>query len=530
MLYTVYRLDIALIKSDSRHRSMVMYNIFQKDMKLRMLIIICLFSIIVNSALAQHRGDNLAFQGILDQNESSVKAEAMGGAYTSISGDLESMFWNPAGLIGIDELKVSLSANNYNSLWRENQVYRPNRQFVSMSFILDGLYTPDPANNGKLDYEIFKDDSTYFVAEPTLGQDLYGEKAADWQLKKSGFSFNNASAAYPINVFDQQFVVAAAYGSQSRVTDYDRNQTYLDPHPGTDEYGGHIDRITSPGDSVRINWSDFQRMRDVEMQNINFALGYQLNANLMFGAGMRIMNSESDDTQNLSRIGYFDLLDGPNSFRFSYDTLDISTNGVSEFSATSFNFGAILQLEHLSLGVNITSPYTITRKWNNNTTTATVTGDVLEKTSGEDEMKIPLSYAIGVSIMPVESFRIAVDIKQKNYGDTEFVYSQADSTNRSWVDQTVMSFGFNYSPFDFLSILAGYRHQTEIFVPDGGATRDEGPDINSWSFGLSYKADFGTFDVAYITTSMKYYDAYFSNTNYVTQNFDRLLVGYTIGI
>ena len=504
-----------------------MHNFFSKNLKNFIMLIVLYQLILTSYASAQHRGDVLSFQGILGEQENGVKAQAMGGAYTSVSGQLESIFWNPAGLSGVDDWQISISGNTYNKLWRENQVYRPNRQFVTLSFYLDGLYTPDPANNGKLDYEIFKDDSTYFVAEPNLGQDVYGEETADWQVEKNSFSFNNISAAYPFNISDQQFTIGAAYGYRYHLLDYDRNQTYLDPHPGTDEYGGHIDRITSPGDSVRIYWSDFERVRDGKVQSIDFALSYQLNPNIMFGLGINVLNSETDDSQRLARIGYFDLIDGPNSFRFSYDTLIVSTSGVSEFSGTSFNLGAILEFEHISFGVNVTSPYTITRKWNYQTTTRNATSAETESISGEDKMEIPLSFALGLSIMPVNSFRFAVDVKQKNYGDAEFVYAQPDSSLRTFVDQTIMSFGFEYSPFDFLAILGGYRHQTEVFVPDGAATKDEGPDINAWSLGLSLRTRFGIFDLAYVTTSMKYYDSYFSNTNYVSESLDRMLVGYT---
>ena len=270
-----------------------MHNISNKNMtgKLVMAVVSLLFLVSGSSVFAQHRGDILSFQGVLGDNGNGVKAQAMAGAYTSISGDIESIFWNPAGLSEIDKFQVSVSANTYNQIWRENQVYRPNRQFVTLSFYLDGLYTPDPANNGVLDYEIFKDDTTYFVAEPKLGQDVYSEEAADWQYEKNGFALNNIAAALPFSVSNHQFVLAAAYGNRFQLLDYDRNQTYLDPHPGTDEYGGHIERITSPGDSVRIFWSDFERTRDGEVQSINFALGYQLNSNLMLGAGINLLSS-----------------------------------------------------------------------------------------------------------------------------------------------------------------------------------------------------------------------------------------------
>ncbi len=350
-----------------------MYKVINKNMTQEIMSMVFCLLLFAGSGIAQHRGDNLSFQGIMAENGNGVKSQAMGGAYTSVSGDLEALFWNPAGLIGISGIQFSVAGNTYDQVWRENQEYRPNRQFVTLPFYLDGLYVPDPANNGRLDYEVFQEDSAYFVTEPVLGQDKYGEDAADWQYEKSGFIFNNFSAALPLNLADQQFVIAAAYAYKSHLLDYDRNQTYLDPHPGSDEYNDMIVRITDPGDSVRINWSDFERIREGDIQTINFALGYELNQNISLGLGLNFMSSKTNDSQSLSRIGYFDLVDGANSFRFGYDTLNVSVSGKSDFSATSINLGAILQFDHFSLGVNLTSPYTMVRKWNYTTTTSNVT-------------------------------------------------------------------------------------------------------------------------------------------------------------
>ena len=504
-----------------------MHNVLNKNMTVVIILVAFCLLLSTNNIYAQHRGDNLSFQGIMAENGNGVKSQAMGGAYTSVSGDLEALFWNPAGLIGISSFQFSVAGNTYDQLWRENQEYRPNRQFVTFPFYLDGLYVPDPANNGRLDYEVFQEDSAYFVAEPVLGQDKYGEDAADWQFEKSGFIFNNFSAALPLNIADQQFVIAAAYAYKSHLLDYDRNQTYLDPHPGSDEYNDMIVRITDPGDSVRIHWSDFERIREGNIQSVNFALGYELSQNISLGLGVDFMNSETDDSQRLSRIGYFDLLDGANSFRFSYDTLNVATAGISKFSGTSFNLGAMFNFEHFSFGVNLTSPYTLTRKWNYKTTTGDANGSNTVTTNGQDEMKVPLSYAIGISLRPVESFRISIDLKQNNYGDAEFTYAKPDSFRHGWVDQTVVGFGFEYAPFDFLSILGGYRYQTEVYTPDGAALKDEGPGISSFSFGVSLKTDYGVFDLAYVIRNMKYYDAYYINTNYVTESLSRLYAGYT---
>ena len=230
---------------------------------------IFLISILNGSVLSQHRGDNLSFQGWSEESNNGVQSVAMGRAFTSISGDVNALFWNPAGLIGIKGPQFSISGNTYNKIWRENQYYRPNRQFVNMSFYLDGLYTPDPANNGIWDNEIFFDTSqAYVVNDPVLGLDEYGEEAADWQVENNGTVFNNISGAYPFIIAEQSFVISAAYATQNTILDYDRNITYLNPHIGSDEYGAVIERITSAEDSVRVNWSDFNRVREGNLNNI----------------------------------------------------------------------------------------------------------------------------------------------------------------------------------------------------------------------------------------------------------------------
>ena len=102
---------------------------------------------------SQHRGDNLAFQGLTQSNQNSVRATAMGGAFTGVSGDIGAIYWNPAGLSDIFGLQVSISAANVDKMWQENQDYRPNRFQMTLPFYLEGLYTPDPKNNGQVSYQ-----------------------------------------------------------------------------------------------------------------------------------------------------------------------------------------------------------------------------------------------------------------------------------------------------------------------------------------------------------------------------------------
>ena len=480
--------------------------------------------------ISQHRGDLIYFQGLDHINGNGVKVEAMGGASLALFGDVSAIFNNPAGLVGINGYQFSLSGNSYDKNWRENQNYRPNRQFVTLPFYLEGYYVPDPENNGKFDNQVFFTDSNYLVSDPKLGLDSYSKEAADWQRTKSGFSFNNLAFAIPFKLLNRPFVAAGAYNKRVNILDYDRDQTYLDPLIGFDGYGELVPRVTSAEDSVRVNWYDYIRTRDGSIEQINIALASDVTEYLKVGFGANISSGNSDDYYSLDKIGYFDLLGGANMFKFSYEYLNTTIKGTSKFSATNFNIGAILVLDRFNIAVKLTTPYTLKREWTAVKTILDTTGMISENIEGTDEVKIPVGYSFGLSFNPVDDFIVTFDLEKTNYSKSEFSLAVPDSNFKSWANQTIIRFGLEYRALDFLSILAGYRNSTELFVPDGAAIEDQGPNSTTYSAGLSFNFNFGRFDFAYQIRTLKYFDSYFSNTNFASETYYNFLFGYTVSL
>lgn len=492
------------------------------------LAIVSLILLLLNiETNAQHRGDNLSFQGLNEINGIGVKAAAMGNADVANLGDLSSIFSNPAGLAGIKNYKISFSANNFEKKWWENQDYRPNRQFTNLSFYLDGLYIPNPENNGKWDYDAFFDDSTYIVNDPALGLDPYSEEAAIWKKTEKDFIFNNVAVAIPLNISDFSFVLSGAYSQQNNILDYDRNTTYLDPHIGYNGYRPLEERVTSAEDTVKVNWYDYTRTKKGDLKQITFAVSSQVTNYLSLGLGVNILNGESDDFYSLNKIGYFNLIGGANSFKFSYDTLNTSVSGLSKYSGVYLNLGAVIKLNRINIGIKINTPYTLKREWDYQTSTSNSDTSSLGNLKGTDELEFPISYALGISFNPIDDFRLAFEIERANYSKAEFNLANPDSTLNNWADQTFIRFGVEYNVYDFITILAGYSNKTELFIPDGAAIKNKGPNATTYSFGLSLDFDIGRFDFAYQTRTMKYIDSYFSNTNYSTETYNNLLAGYT---
>ena len=472
---------------------------------------------------AQHNGDSLSFQGYPAEFTMGVKALAMGGAYTANTGDLNSLFYNPAGLADVNELQLTIGMNSYQKLWRENQTFRPNRLYWTMAFYLEGLYVPDPANNGVWDYE-FARDSSFVVQDPQTGKDSYGEDAADWQKTRNNLGFNYAAAAFPFEVMNYKLVVSAAY-QRNDLYDYDRNDTYLSPHIGIDKYG-ILPR--SATDTLTFNWYRFERSRFGDMTTYTGALAMDVTEEIKLGVGLTIISGESDDQQSLNRMGFFDIANN-NRLRFTYDTLNTHISGKSEYMATKFNVGGIYKFERLSLGFNIFLPYTLERKWNYNIDMATADSSWRNKTSGTDRFEIPATFSFGATLSPIDQFTAAVDYQFTNFSQGKIDLStQNAKMNADWPNQQILCFGAEYRPYEFLSLLAGYREISAVFIPDGAAIKDRGPSAQNYSIGASVKLwQFGRIDMAYEYKQLKYYDSYFSNTNYVYEGFNNFSLAYT---
>lgn len=487
-------------------------------------IILPLF-LLVFSLHGQHRGDNLAFQGLSANNDVGIQAMAMGGAYTSLSGDLTSLFINPAGIADLSSFQISVGGNfSSHEMW-ENQVYRSNRLYVTLPFYLEGLYVPDPANNGMIDSDLALD-SAYVVNPPEMGKVPSSKDAAEWSRKQDGGGFSSLALAYPLELAGQKFVLAGAYSLSNDIYNFDRNDTFLDPHIGSSVYDGFVERQDG-SDTLNVNWYKYQRLREGQMHNAKFALAYQFNGNLHLSAGLNYGFGESTDELQMNKVGYFGMID-ENEFFFSYDTLNTLIKGDSKYSKINFELGLQYKFGALSLGILAVTPSTMKREWDYTTAKTDTAGTISYKSSGTDELSLPAKFNLGLSFNPAKAFTFSLDYGFINYSAASFDLASQDTTHRGWKDQHALRFGIKVEPTNFLSLMAGYRTVTQVFVADGAAYDGRGPDATSWTMGLSLAVfDFGRIDMAYEMRSMSYYDEYYSNTNYATEKFNNFAVGYT---
>lgn len=275
---------------------------------------------------------------------------------------------------------------------------------------------------------------------------------------------------------------------------------------------------------MTMKWSRFLRERSGKLNNILAALAYQLNENISLSFGVKSFWGESNDYQSLIRVGSF-LLSNQQRFAFSYEDASLIKQGTSNFKSTEFNLSALISLNRFKIGIKANLPHTLTRDWNYSEE-KTDSIKTINKNSGKNKIEIPATFSFGFSFQPVDVFIIDFDYDYYPYNKSKYYLSNEDPTFYKWTNQNSLRFGFEFKAAKFLSLLAGYRTVPQTFVPDGAAITDKGPEAISYNFGFSLNLFFGRIDFAYELRALKYYDSYFSNTNYAFEKSNNFMIGY----
>jgi hypothetical protein len=506
--------------------------------------------------LAQHNGDPLLFQGIGDRYSVGVKGSAYGNAFVSRSNDLNSIFYNAAGLAGISSIQVSVSSQYRNYLIRDNQYITPTPTlssggYTGLNLYLGRVLIPDPAWNNiwsdslkTIWYDSLGNPIGTNWWDPnkllTLPQDQsdYSEDAAANQKKKSSYALEHVAMAIPFEFMGRQFVAAASYNRRYDDYNYDWNGTHLSPHWGM--VAGDVGAVqdTVKNDIVRSNWSVFTRERSDGVYSITGALAFKPDDRIQIGAKFDYLMGQTDESQSLQRIGYFRFKNGigNSSWSFSYDTNDSLVTGSSRFRGTSFNIGATYNSKNFSLGINVQLPYEIERDWSYSTRVSTLDSAkrpsvVSSASTGIDYVSLPAIYTAGITVKTENGFTLSFDYRYNPLKSATYTLSSLPDSlftkYQQGVDQATMRFGVEYMIDDNVSVMGGYQVQGAPFVGYAVADKNQGAPIDTYSCGLSVNALHGRFDVSYIYSQLKYYDVYMTNRNFTLERSQAILLGYT---
>lgn len=484
---------------------------------------------------AQGNGDPLRFQGLSSLNIFSAQTLAQGNTSTAQTGDINSLFSNPAGLGDINRIQLSITGKSSHWKQHENQFWTESRLHPLLPALLDGRYVPDPRNNGKTDSELVELMSPDDYAIPLLGYDQFSPEVADWMDNYTSISpVNNFALAFPLKIMGKTLVLAGGFARGYDIYEYDRNDTYLNPHFG-DRTNPVI--IAAP-DSMVMNWFKYERMRKGGINALTFGLAFRMTNHIQLGISLWNLNGESDDRLEMDKTGDI-IFPSPDTFAFTYDTLTVVQSGNSKYNGCSAKFGILFNYEQFVMAISATGPYTVTRDWDYTIDISEIDTTVITNVDGQDMAALPVSFAFGAIFKPMKQLNLSIDFGFNPYSHVQFsgtdtsmanIHFQLDTTRLNWVDQTTFGIGMKYGITPGISVMAGYRSVPEVFIPNRAAFRHKGPEMNSVSAGISVALPVGMFDIAYEYRFLKYYDSWETNLNYVLKTESHIVTSFTYGI
>lgn len=476
----------------------------------------------------QGNGDALGFQGISNSSPNNARAVALGSALTAYDDGIEAIFFNPAGLVGLDRISFHYSGRTAQWHQRENQFWTESRLHPLLPALLDGRYVMDPRLNGVEIDSLIETLQPDEYSIPVMGKDPLSRGAADWQEDHQLASpVSSIALAIPLDLMNRRFTLGASYNLSYDAYDYDRNDTFLSPHFG-DRTNPLI--IEAP-DSLVMQWFRYSRERTKPLYELNLALGFNLWKGLRLGLGYASMSGETSDLLAMQKVGDV-LWINTGNYSFSYDTLDYRIEGSSNFEETRFKLGFQWAFEKFTFGGSTTLKHELSRNWSYTADSVFNDTNITHLFSGTDMLKLPVTIRLGISMKTSDKLSLYFDGGYNPYSQAEFEYSdpvfQGDTTRLTWVDQTYFNFGLEYRILNPLTIMAGYQSQPQVFIPNRAAFREKGPEMQGFSAGLSFESSRLRLDAAYLFRNLKYYDSWESNLNYITKIEKHLLLGMTV--
>jgi long-subunit fatty acid transport protein len=493
------------------------------------LMAVTLILILPVNGFAQDNGQNLRFQGISEVPDFMVKASAMGGAYTAVTGDLPSLFYNPAGLADLKKLQISVSGNSFKKeMWEDNFWWGGGADVILVRLWDGSMPLPPRELEGKKAYEIWPNETLPDFHIP-VGTDYFDKARADWIHQADDFGLNSAAAALPIALGKRQIVVSGGF-SRSLVEDYDKNPTRLIPHPGRlpDPYW------SGPDPNKTTLWTVYERARTGPMNQLSAAVAVGVIKQIKLGVAYHQMWGKTDDNLSVKEIMQCNLTNADHDWTYAYKDGRFDQTGTSEFKTSQLDLGVVFQISRFNFGIRARFNSDITRTWEyTNTTTDAASQKTTAPIKGTDKIeKIPPTLSFGLCFTPKDYAKFSFDLERTEYSKASQVYDAAyagpdGSSIYNWVDQTILRAGMEIKVHSRVSLLAGYQFAPKTWAPFRAAFDWEGQPTHIYSFGASIGVPFGNLDVAYQITRFKYYDAFMYGVPNNTVHTNKILFGYT---
>jgi hypothetical protein len=274
---------------------------------------------------------------------------------------------------------------------------------------------------------------------------------------------------------------------------------------------------------VNINNPD-SYVRDKDLSAINLALATRPLDYISVGVNMNLYTRRYEENFLGRQIPVFDT---------SSTAYDFHYHDKSNFTGANFDFGLMAEYNIFSFGAVVRTPYTLRQNVFRLLTNLDQYGQ--DATGFLDRIKvkyqIPLSYAIGISVKPIENLIIAGDFDNKPYSNTKksLDFESSDlidfsDVNANWNDLAQFRVGAEYvfnGGFAQIPVRAGIHNMPNVqfaskVVANSVSADSSGPYYHYTydysdevkpmiiSFGSGLKFERTWFDLAYEFGSKEY--------------------------
>lgn len=448
---------------------------------------------------AQGAGVPLDLQGMNQMNAIGVRARGMGGLSVAAANDANAVFGNPALLTRLKNGEIRIAVQGTIERDQQTQEWVPNRIYPGLSLLMAdqwaGVKDPDLS-------ALSADAAQWEKLQKPL--DAIGP---NWKRTNNNAAPISVAAAMPLQW--DEFTIAAGLGF-SLTTDlnhYFRNNNVLDPLLGS--YRPQPIPVVLQGDTMRVQWSQYQTKREGQIYTMTPALALHY-ASLSVGVSGMILSGTSDDFEQRLDRGRLTFIYN----RFKVDSMQYlqTRSGASTYSGAGATVGAVWESEKISIGGQLILPMTVTRSSSYTTRTDTAGTVTSVASNGNTKLKMPLRWNIGLVLTPTKRWNIGFD-----YGITGFAKAEEQlpngTTTTPWVGGGTYKIGAEFLAAPWLPLRAGYRVEVLPFSPAGSAIIDEPARASVMSAGVGVRMWDMMLEFAYEYTVLKYQDLWQSNIN-----------------
>lgn len=455
---------------------------------------------LANILFAQQYNKELSFEGINQVTQHSAAARAAGNISIGAQKDIALMFQNPATLISLESIHVSLGGMYSSNSSSQRQNFAPVRYFPNLSLLLEQRtdQIPDPPP-----------DSSIFAFGTLIDtvQRPNDDIRPGWSKSGNDNLPVQAMLAVPL-LNSENYKLAAGLGAveYANVDHYYQNNNVLSP----DVLSQRPLPTPRPTDDnpIDVEWLQQVRSRSGSIQGYGFALAGSLEKyNLSVGFSGMFLDGSSDDYEQ--EIGRGDLTFYSNAFRA--DSLYRSTikSGTSDFSGQEFTLSSTLHGEFVSIGFSLKPPATITRKYTTQMVTDSAGTLQSSKIKGEDKLELGWRGVIGISITPKDNIRLGIEYDFRPYESVRYIDSDKNKTS-PWLPAFLFRVGVEYMAMPWLTLRGGMRGEAEVFQPEGNHLEGEPVTYTVYSAGAGFSFAGAYLNIAYENSLKKYQDIWSS--------------------